>query len=133
MTSLTQTTIKLDQIDISLGTGAAQSPWPVTAGRPDFRRSGVFTGLTSGNPDFDQLLDRFHVAFGELARTDDDTSTAVADAADDLSTTYTSITGRSQPQADDSAGALAATLQHGLAALPTSLTDRLGQSMLRLL
>ncbi len=79
------------------------------------------------------MLDRLHVAFGELARTDDDTSYAASDAANDLSMSYTSMTGRRRPDADSSAGALAVALQHGLSAMPTSLTDPTGQSLLRAL
>jgi len=96
------------------------------------RTSGL-TGLISGNADFDLLLDRLHVAFGELARADDSRSTAAADAANDLSATYTSITGRSLPSADQSAGLLATMVQQGLASMPTSLTDPSGQRRLRLL
>ena len=129
MTSVTSTNAKLDQIDLSVTASNGQTRGTVPFSPPEPRKTGL-TGLTSGNPDFDQLLDRLHVAFGELARTDDDSNTAAA-AADDLSSTYTSITGRSQPQADASAGALATDLSRGLAALPTSLTDQRGQNMLR--
>ncbi len=130
MTSLMPTNSK---IDLAATTATSPSKSSAPASGADVRRSNSLTGLISGNPDFDQLLDRLHVAFGELARTDNGNSTAAAEAAEHLSMTYTSITGRIHPQADDSAGLLASTLQQGLASVPTSLTDRLGQSMLRLL
>jgi len=131
MTSLMPSTPTSDQIDLSVHASTPQANGSTQTSKQSGRKAGSLTGLVSGNPDFDQLLNQLHAAFGELMRTDADTSIAAANAADDLSTTYTSITGRSHPQADDSAGVLAATLQHGLAALPTSLTGKLGQSMLR--
>ncbi len=128
MTNLTLSRAKLDQIDVS---GLAISRTPATPLRTDTQKAGAVTGLTSGNADFDQLMDKLHVAFGALTRTDEDQSHVAARAAEDLSTSYASMTGRIQPLADDAANQLAASLQHGLSTVSASISDQTGLSMLR--
>jgi len=127
MASITSSNLSADPS----GQSATGRQPPIDAVATKTRTTGPLTGLTSGNPIFDRLLDRLHVAFGELARTDEPNSNAAADAADELSDVYTAMTGRMRPHADASAGALASAVRTGLASLPTALTDLRGQSMLR--
>jgi hypothetical protein len=115
-----------DKLDISIGgqrieDGRGPDVWA------DRRTTKSDAGFCSGSGDFDRMLERLHAAFAEMEHP------SARDAADDLARHYHAMTGRARPEADASAGELAAQLHAGLLTTFVSLTDTRGQTMLRLL